>query len=78
MSNKTAQMTDTFRVVHITEPTPYVDEPSEVIQPGWYVIGGDSEDAEVAIHIEHAIDSEGDLVMERVAKRIAEALRERV
>lgn len=78
MSNTTAQMTEAFRVVHITEPTPYMDEPSELIQPGWYVIGGESEDAEVVIHIEHAVDSEGDLVMERVARRIAEALREQV
>ena len=73
------EMTDEF-VAHYTKPgTPYTDEPSETVPPGWYVLGRnyhDEEALDVEIRIEHAVDKDGNDVEEYMAKLIADRLQD--
>lgn len=56
--------------------TPYEDDPSLCVPEGWYVLGGvRAGSADVAIHIHHASDVDGEPVEELVADLIAEVMR---
>lgn len=70
-----APITESFQVRKVVPGTPYVDEPSEIVPPGWYVFGGEyDEGSDVVVRVEHAVDLMGEDAEERVARRIAGAL----
>lgn len=57
----------------------YPDEPTVEIGSGWYVFGVDpAKDpecgADVVVRVEHAVNDDGVLIDEEIAKRIAVAL----
>lgn len=69
------EMTADYRAVKVEPGTPYYDEPSKVIPPGWYVLGSSTYDDEpapdVTLKVESAYDANGDDVTERFARRLA-------
>lgn len=66
----------TWRAVYVKSGTPYPDEDTEFIPPGWYVMGEPSWDDETpfALHLDWAYDADGYEITEALAQRIAEAL----
>lgn len=67
---------------YVQRGTPWPDEPSECIDPGWYVIGHDAitpvDETDVMssarIHVEHATDSDGNDITESLACQVVEAM----
>lgn len=71
------EMTTDWAAVHVDPGTPYADEPSQMVQPGWYVLGAsEDEGSDVVIYVEEALDVHGASdIREHVANLIAERLR---
>lgn len=70
-----------WRAVEITPGTPYPDEPSETIPPGWYVTGGHpaepsvDEGARLVLRVEQAIGPDDTVLTdETLAKAVADRL----
>lgn len=62
-----------WRAVDILPGTPYPDEPSETVPPGWYVMGGQPDDDEATpyvLRVEQSPDSDGAAAARAVAARL--------
>jgi hypothetical protein len=66
----------TFQASHAKPGTVYVDEPSEEVPTGWYVVGSSQvgEGGEIALMIVHAFDADGREIDGDIARRVAALL----
>lgn len=71
------EITSTFNAHYAPEEFTYTDDDDggPKLPAGWYVIGGEDDTSDIAIHIVWANDVHGRPVEERVAKAIKKALR---
>jgi len=63
-----------YKASYVKPGTPHSDDAAETIPAGWYVEGWDDENDEcpdVVVHIEHAVDVDGEWRAEQTAQRIA-------
>lgn len=68
-----------WQAVHILPGTPYLDEPSEMQPPGWFVFGGFSGDPEegaaFVLEVDQALDRDDTgMTLERLAQTVAARL----
>jgi hypothetical protein len=61
--------------VHIERGTPYADEDTVLMDPGWYIVGRDADGEPTAsVRVEYAADADGNDTTSAVAEAVAEAL----
>ena len=68
-----------WTAVHYPPGTRWPDEPTEEITPGWWVLGTDHEadpddGASVLLYVDHAVDADGDVQAEALARALADLL----
>ncbi|MEV8610233.1 hypothetical protein AB0383_20290 [Amycolatopsis sp. NPDC051373] len=66
-----------YRAGEVLPNTPYPDEPSEMIPPGWYVIGravDDHAEDQVVIAIDEAFGDDGEDLRGQIAEAVAAGL----
>lgn len=65
-----------FYARHVEPGTPYDDEPSVEIPPGWYVVAASEPDEgpDIVIKIEDATDYNGNDITGALARKIADLL----
>lgn len=72
-------LTHEWRAVEVKPNTPYWDEPSEMMDPGWFVVGGPKSDdpeesAPLILKVELATEDSG-YTLQTLAHAVASALR---
>jgi hypothetical protein len=70
------QVPEEFFARHIEPGTPYDDEPTEMVPPGWYVVAASEpvEGPDIVIKVDAAYDATGIDITGALARKIADLL----